>query len=93
MGSKTSSSVKVKVTASLDSVLVKAMDDYLKESETRSRSKLIEDILHCWHKEQKRRKLETQIEEYYLSLSREEQEEDQQWCEITARSAHLLWEK
>jgi hypothetical protein len=41
----------------------------------------------------KRRKLETQIEEYYLSLSREEQEEDQQWCEIAARSAHLLWEK
>ena len=93
MGSTTSSSVKVKVTASLDSVLVKAMDDYLKESETRSRSKLIEDILHYWHKEQKRRKLETQIEEYYLSLSREEQKEDQQWCEIAARSAHLLWEK
>jgi metal-responsive CopG/Arc/MetJ family transcriptional regulator len=93
MGSKTSSSVKVKVTASLDSGLVKAMDDYLKESETRSRSKLIEDILHHWHKEQKRRKLEAQIEEYYLSLSREEQEEDQQWCDIAARSAHLLWEK
>ena len=53
MGSKTSSSVKVKVTASLDAGLVKAMDDYLKESETRSRSKLIEDILHYWHKEQK----------------------------------------
>ena len=93
MGSKTSSSVKVKVTASLDSVLVKAMDDYLKESETRSRSKLIEDILRYWHKEQKRRRLEAQIEEYYLSLSREEQEKDQQWCETTARSAHLLWEK
>ena len=93
MGSKTSSSVKVKVTASLDSGLVKAMDHYLKESETRSRSKLIEDILRYWYKEQKRRKLEAQIEEYYLSLSREEQEEDQQWCDIAARSAHLLWEK
>jgi len=49
MGSKTSSSVKVKVTASLDAGFVKAMDDYLKESETRSRSRLIEDILRYWN--------------------------------------------
>ncbi len=93
MDSKTSSSVKVKVTASLDAELVKAIDEFLKEFKARSRSQLIEDILHKWHKEQKRKDLERQIEEYYLSLSNEEREEDRQWSEIAARSAHHLWKE
>jgi len=93
MGSKTSSSVKVKVTASLDAELVKAIDGFVEEFKTRSRSQLIEDILRKWHKEQKRRELESQIEEYYLSLSDEERGEDRQWCEIAAQSAHHLWEE
>ena len=84
MGSKTSSSVKVKVTASLDAELVKAIDEFLKEFKARSRSQLIEDVLRKWHKEQKRQKLESQIEEYYLSLSNEEREEDRQWSKIAA---------
>lgn len=90
MGSKTSSSVKVKVTASLDAELVKAIDEFLKEFKARSRSQLIEDVLRKWHKEQKRQKLESQIEEYYLSLSNEEREEDRQWSKIAAQSAHHL---
>jgi metal-responsive CopG/Arc/MetJ family transcriptional regulator len=93
MDLKTSSSVKVKVTASLDGDLVKAIDEFLKKSRTHSRSKLIEDILRQWHQEQKKQELEGQIEEYYLSLSNEEREEEQQWCEIAARSAHHLWEE
>jgi len=93
MDSKTSSSVKVKVTASLDAELVKAIDKFLKEFKARSRSQLIEDILHKWHKEQKRKELESQIEEYYLSLSDEEREEDKQWSEIAVKSAHHLWKE
>lgn len=93
MGSKTTPSVKVKVTASLDAELVKSIDEFLKEFKTRSRSQFIEDILRKWHKEQKKRKLESQIEEYYLSLSNEEREEDRQWSEIAAQSAHHLWEE
>nr|HID60114.1 ribbon-helix-helix protein, CopG family [Desulfobacterales bacterium] len=93
MGSKASSSVKVKVTASLDPELVKAIDEFLKEFKTRSRSQLIEDVLRRWHKEQKKREIESQIEEYYLSLSNEEQEEDRQWSKIAAQSAHGLWEE
>ena len=93
MYAKTSSSIKVKVTASLDAGLVKAIDDFVKKSETRSRSQLIEDALRRWHKEQKMRELESQIEEYYVSLSDEEREENQEWSKISAQSANQLWDE
>ena len=93
MASKAFPSVKVKVTASLDAGLIKAIDEFLKESKTRSRSQLIEEALFIWYKEQKKQELERQIEEYYISLSDEEQEQDRQWNEIAARSAHHMWEE
>jgi len=92
MDSIAPSSKKVKVTTSLNAELVKAIDGFLQESEARSRSQLIEDILHAWHKEQKKREIEGQIEEYYLSLSSEEREEDRQWSKIANKSAKHLWE-
>ncbi len=93
MDAKTSSSIKVKVTASLDAGLVKDIDAFIKKSETRSRSQLIEEALRRWHKEQKMRELESQIEEYYLSLSDEERQEDRKWNKITSESARQLWEE
>jgi len=91
MGNKTSSSAKVKVTANLNSELVKAIDQFLKVK-NQSRSQFIEGVLRKWHNEQKKRELESQIEEYYLSLSHEDREENQQWSKIAAHSAHQLWE-
>ncbi len=91
MDYQASSSKKVKVTASLDAELVHTIDQFLKISKTRSRSQFIEDILRKWHKEQKRKEIESQIEDYYLSLSDNEQEEDRQWTEIAASSAQQLW--
>ena len=93
MPSKICSSAKVKVTASLDAELVKSIDEFLKESGDRSRSQLIEDALRKWQKEQKRQEIESQIEEYYLSLSDKEREEDRDWDEIATRSAHHVWEE
>jgi len=93
MASKTYSSAKVKVTASLDPDLVKAIDGYLRESKARSRSQLIEDVIRSWHMEQKKRKLEYEIEQYYLSLSDGERKEDQEWTDIAAQSIHHLWEE
>ena len=93
MDSKPSGSAKVKVTASLDAELVKYIDDYLKEVKTGSRSQFIEDALRRWHNDRKRRQLEDQIEEYYLSISNEEQEEDRNWHKIATRSADHLWEE
>jgi len=92
MGNKIPSSIKVKVTANLNSELVKAIDQFLKVK-SKSRSQFIEDVLRRWHNEQKQRELESQIEEYYLSLSHEEQKEDKQWAKITAQYAHQLWEE
>ena len=93
MASKTASQLKVKVTASLDAELVKGIDEFLKESGDRSRSRLIEDVLRKWQEEQKRQEIESQIEEYYLSLSDKEREEDRNWREIATQSAHHLWEE
>jgi metal-responsive CopG/Arc/MetJ family transcriptional regulator len=93
MASRTFSSVKVKVTASLDPDLVKAIDGYLKESKVRSRSQLIEDVIRSWYMEQKKKKLECEIEQYYLSLSDEERKEDQEWTDIAAQSIHHLWKE
>ena len=93
MASKTFSSAKVKVTASLDPDLVKAIDGYLKESKARSRSQLIEDVIRSWLMEQKKRKLECEIEQYYLSLSDGERQEDQEWTDIAAQSIHHLWKE
>jgi metal-responsive CopG/Arc/MetJ family transcriptional regulator len=93
MASKKASSVKVKVTASLDADLVKAIDGYLKKSKARSRSQLIEDVIRSWHMEQKKRKIESEIEQYYLSLSDDERREDQEWTDIAAQSIHHLWKE
>ena len=93
MGSVISSSVKVKITTSLDPELVKEIDEHVKGSEARSRSKLIENILRDWHREQKVREVENQIEQYYLSLSNDEKDEDRQWTKIAAESAKHLWEE
>ena len=92
MGSSPPSSAKVKVTASLDAKLVKTIDEFLKISEARSRSQFIEKILDDWQKNQKVQQIEKEIEEYYLSLSREEHEEDREWSTIASESAHHLWE-
>ncbi len=93
MDSQTTSSPKVKVTASLDADLVKTIDAYLGSSRIRSRSRLIEDILRQWSREKKRQELKTQIEEYYLSLSGSEKKEDTEWSELAAESAGHLWEE
>ena len=92
MSYKSPSQVKLKVTASLDAELVKAIDLHLKELKTGSRSQLIEAILRKWHMEQKKQEIESQIEEYYLSLSNQEREEDREWDEVGAKSAVQLWE-
>ncbi len=84
---------KVKVTASLDADIVKAMDEYIKKFKLRSRSQLIENALRAWQKEAKKRMLEKQVEAYYSAISDEEREEDRQWCETAAQSATRVWEE
>lgn len=93
MDTRTSSFAKVKITASLDPELVKEIDEYIKGSKVRSRSQLIENVLRDWYRKQKEREIENQIEQYYLSLSNDEKNEDRQWTKIAAESAKRLWEE
>ena len=93
MGSITPSSARVKITTSLDPKLVKEIDEHVKGSNARSRSQLVENILRDWHRKQKVREVENQIEQYYLSLSNDEKDEDREWAKIAAASAKHLWEK
>jgi len=92
MAKQVSSSVKIRITTSLNAELVTFIDRFLK-ARNQSRSQFIEDVLAKWHNEQKKRELENQIEAYYLSLSREEIEEDHEWLKITAQYAHKFWEE
>lgn len=92
MAKQVSSSVKIRITASLNAELVTFIDRFLK-ARNQSRSQFIEDVLDKWHNEQKKQELENQIEDYYLSLSREERKEDHEWSKITAQHAQKLWEE
>lgn len=92
MASKFAASAKVKVTASLNPVLVREIDELVKETNAGSRSQLIEHALEKWCREQKKRKIDRQIEAYYLSLSNDERQEDHDWDQIAAESAASAWE-
>jgi len=92
MKSNTSYLNKVKVTTTLDPTIVRSIDTYVKKVKKGSRSKLIENILRQWYIEQKRQEIEKGIEEYYLSLSKDEKKEDEEWIKIAAESTPQFWE-
>ena len=82
---------KVKVTATIDPDVV-CYRCLPKKTKNRSRSKLIEDILRNWYKEQKKSEIEKKMKEYYLSLSEDEKKENKEWIKISAESYKNLWE-
>ena len=92
MPARSLSSAKVKVTASLNPKLVETLDKLVKETNAGSRSQLIEEALIKWCNEQKRHRIEKEIEAYYLSLSDQELQEDRQWSQTATEAAKSLWE-
>jgi len=84
---------KAKITVTLNSDLVRQIDQLLDSPEASSRSQLIEEAVRRWLGDQAQKELERQTEKYYLSLSKAERNEDQQWSKIAARSAKRLWNK
>ena len=61
--------------------------------EASNRSQLVEKAVHRMLGDRAQKEIERQTEEYYLSLSKVERSEDQQWSKIAARSAKRLWGK
>jgi metal-responsive CopG/Arc/MetJ family transcriptional regulator len=84
---------KAKITVTLSHDLVEQLDAFLDSPRAPSRSRLVEDALRRWLHDQAQMELERQTEEYYLSLSEAEHEEDRQWAKTSVRSAKRLWEK
>jgi metal-responsive CopG/Arc/MetJ family transcriptional regulator len=89
----TARSPKAKITVTLSSDLVHQIDRLLDPPEAGSRSHLVEEAVRWWLRDQARKGIERQTEEYYLSLSKAEHKEDRQWSKIAARSARRLWDK
>jgi len=84
---------KSKITITLSSDLVHQIDKLLDSPEASSRSQLVEEAVRRWLRDQAKKELERQTEEYYLSLSEPEHYEDRQWSKIAGRSAKRLWGK
>ena len=84
---------KSKITVTLSNDVVRQIDKLLDSPEPTSRSRLVEEAVRQWLHDQSQKELERQTEEYYLSLSERERNEDRQWAKIAARSAKRLWGK
>jgi len=84
---------KSKITVTLSNDLVRQIDKLLDSPEASSRSQLVEEAVRRWLRDQSQKELERQTEEYYLSLSERERNEDRQWSKVAARSAKRLWAK
>ncbi|OGP95332.1 MAG: hypothetical protein A2157_20035 [Deltaproteobacteria bacterium RBG_16_47_11] len=89
----TARSKKSKITVTLSNDLVRQIDKLLDSPEASSRSQLVEEAVRRWLRDQAKKELERQTEEYYLSLSKAERNEDRQWSKIAARSAKRLWDR
>ena len=88
-----SHTTKTKITVTLSPEVAHQLDSLLKDSEIRSRSQMVEEALRRWLADQVQQEIETKTEEYYRSLSANEQEEDKEWTTIAAEAAKPLWEK
>jgi metal-responsive CopG/Arc/MetJ family transcriptional regulator len=93
MASIPSRTLKSKITVTLSPELVRRIDAFLDSVEAGSRSRLVEEALQLWLREQAQKDLERQTEEYYRSLSKAERQEDRQWSKITSRAAKRLWDE
>lgn len=83
---------KIRVTATLDPEMVKALDQAATRHGLTSRSQALETALAHWLREQRRQEIEREMEAYYRSLTRAEKRENQEWTQFVARSASRRWE-
>ena len=93
MRTNTAHSPKAKITVTLSNDLVRQIDRLLDSPGVSSRSQLVEEAVRRWLRDQAQEELERQTEEYYLSLSEAERNEDRQWSKTAVRSAKHLWDK
>lgn len=83
---------KVRVTATLDSNMVQALDQATKRYGLSSRSQALEVALMHWLREQRRQEIERDTEAYYRTLTAREKREDREWAEFASHAARRLWD-
>ena len=83
---------KLRVTATLDAGMVKALDQAARQHGLSSRSQALEAALAHWLKEQTTRRIEEETEAYYRGQSESERREDREWRELASRAAAGLQE-
>lgn len=79
---------KRKVTLSLDSRLLDAIDRQAKGS----RSGAIEKVLQEWYRVQQLEQLNQETEQYYRALSHSETLENEEWAKVSSSQAPHLWD-
>jgi len=79
---------KTKLSVTVDARLVEELDELARDS---SRSQIVERALTRWLRESRRRRLEDEIERYYLEMTEEERAEDRQWADVAERSIKRAW--
>ena len=83
---------KSKVTLSLDRGLLGAVDEAVKHDIADSRSAAVEEAIRLWQLEQRRRRIEQEVEAYYRAQTPAEQWDDRAWARVAGRYAKRLWE-
>ncbi len=82
---------KTKLTVTISNHLAGQIDNLAKERKA-PRSRIIEDILQETLQKYKKKTIECEIEEYYLSMTEEEKKENGEWAMIAAESARRRWD-
>ncbi len=83
---------RVRVTATLDPDVVKALDQATRRRGLSSRSQALEVALTHWLLEQRKREIEQEMEAFYRSLTPEEKRENREWTRFVARAAKRRWD-
>lgn len=82
---------KTKLTVTISKNLARQLDN-LAEGRKAPKSRIVEDILREALHGYKKRTIESEIEQYYLSLTEGEKKENREWAEIAAESARRRWD-
>ncbi len=88
--SSTSTMRKEKLTVTISGDLVNKIDEIAKEKGT-PRSQVMEEMLRDSLQKAKKKAIEKDIEAYYLSLTKKEKKENNEWAKIATESAKRSW--
>jgi len=79
---------KTKLSVTVDARLVDELDELATDS---NRSRIVEQALTAWLRDKRRRRLEQDIERYYLEMSEDERAEDAEWADLGKHSLPHTW--